>query len=222
MATKSATKKSTHHAAKTAHHAAKTAERTAHSATKIASHAATKAASAALSAVETTRSSAESMVKLGTDTMKEFFSSGTEEAQKAHEKAFAVAREGSENISRAVDALTRTLNDMVALGRENADAAVEVSHIAADIAKSINSELVSCANGNFADNVEICKDAFACRNISDALDIQSKWLSTNLENFFAQSNRLSELYFQLATEAAEPINERVAEATERFSKALAA
>jgi len=192
------------------------------SAAKIASNTATKAAAAALSAVESTRNSAESMVKLGTDTLKEFFSSGTEEAQKAHEKAFAVARESSENISRAVDALTRTVNDMVALGRENADAAVEVSHIAADIAKSINSELVSCANSNFADNVEICKDAFACRNVSDAFELQSKWLSTNLDNFFAQTTRLSELCFQLATEAAEPINERVAEATERFSKSLAA
>jgi len=207
---------------KTAHSASKAAPSSTHSAVKLASNTATKATAAALSAVESSRNSAETMMKLGTDSMKEFFSNSSEEAQKAHEKVFAMGRESSENVSRAVDAFTRTINDFVALGRENADAAVEVNHIAADIAKSINSELVSCANSNFSDNVEICKEAFACRNINDAMDLHSKWLSTNVENFFNQSTRLAEMFFQLATEAAEPINERVAEATERFSKSLAA
>jgi hypothetical protein len=202
--------------------APKLAANTAQSAAKIASNTASKAASAALSAVESSRSSVESMVKLSTESVKEFFASTTEEAQKGQEKFFAIGRESAENISRAVDALTRTLNDVVELGRENADAVVEVGHIAADISKSVNAELVSCANTNFADNIEICKEVFACRNINDVLELHSKWLSTNIDNFFAQSARLGEMCFQLATEAAEPINERVAEATERFSKSLAA
>jgi len=207
---------------------AQSSKKPSHSASKMAANAqsasgtANKAAAAALSAVETTRNSAESMFKIGTDTVKEFFSSGSEEAQKAHEKFFAIGRESTENVSRAVDAFTRTMSDLVGVARENADAAVEVNHIAADIAKSINSELVSCANTNFSDNVEICKEAFTCRDIGDAFDLQSKWLSVNMENFFNQSTRLAEMMFQLATEAAEPINERVAEATERFSKSLAA
>ncbi len=215
MAQAHTTKKSAHTSTKPASHAME-------SATKIASNTATKATNAALSAVESSRNSAESMMHLSTKTMKEFFSSGAGEAHKAHEKAFALGREGTENISRSVDALTRTINDMVSLARENVDAALEVSHIAADIAKSISTELVSCSNSNFSDNVEIAKEAFSCRNINDALEIQSKWLSTNMDNFFTQSTRFAEMYFQLATEAAEPINERVAEATERFSKAMAA
>ena len=205
-----------------ASHAAKSASQAAHKVISSLPHPAGKAASAALSAVETTRSSAESMMKLGTDTLKEYFASGNEETQKAQEKLFAVGRESTQNVSRAVDALTRTLTDFVNLSRENADAAVEVNHIAADIAKSINTELMSCTNTNFSDNVELCKEIFACRDINDAMELQNRWLSTNVENFFAQSTRLAEMFFQLATEAAEPINERVAEATERFSKSLAA
>lgn len=181
-----------------------------------------KAASAALSAVETTRNSAESIARLSSDTFKEFFLSGNEEAQKAHEKFFAIGRESVENVSRAVDAATRTLSDFVSLARENADAAVEVNHIAADIAKSINAEIMSCTNTNFSDNIELTKESFSCRDINDALELQNKWLATNVENFFAQSTRLAEMFFQLATEASEPINERVAEATERLSKSLAA
>ena len=185
-------------------------------------HPVQKATNAAMSAMETSRNSAESFVKVGTDTLKEFFATGNEETQKAQDKFFAVGREGVENMSRAVDAMTRTLNDVVSLTRENADAAIEVNHITADIAKSINSELMSCANANFSDNVELAKEAFACRDINDAFELHNKWLSTNVENFFSQSTRLAEMFFQFATEAAEPINERVAEATERFSKSLAA
>lgn len=215
--------------AKKAAHSAPKLAAAAQSAKSAASHVAGKAseathktASATFSALETTRASAESIAKIGTETLKEFFSSGTEEAQKAHEKLFAVSRESAENVSRAVEALTRTMNDFVGVARDNAEAAVEVSHIAADIAKSINAEVVNCTNSNFSDNVDLCKEAFGCRDINDAMELQSKWVSTNVENFFAQSTRLAEMFFQLATEAAEPINERVAEATERFSKSLAA
>ncbi len=121
-----------------------------------------------------------------------------------------------------MDAWSRTLNDLVALMRENADAAVEVGHIASDISRSIHSELVSCANTNFSDNIEICKEAFSCRNINDMVDLHSKWLNSTIDNFFAQSSRIGEMCFQLVTEAAEPINERMSEATERLSKSLAA
>ncbi len=194
----------------------------AHSAPKLAAQTLDKTTAAAYSAVESTRSSAESFAKMGADTVKELFANSTGEASKAHDKAFAMSREGAENLSRVVDALSRTLNDSVSLFRENADAAIEVMHITADITKTINSELVSNVNSNFVDNVELYKDAFACRNVNDVMDMQSKWLSTNLENFFAQSARLAEMSFQLVSEAAEPIHERVAEATERLSKSMAA
>jgi hypothetical protein len=192
------------------------------SAPKLAAQSMNKTAAVALSAVESTRNSAETFVKMGADTVKEFFASGTDEASKAHEKAFAISRESTENLSRVVDAFSRTMNDMVSLVRENADAAIEVCHITSDISKTINSELVSCANNNFVDNVELCKDACACRNMNDMIDIQNKWFNSNMESFFSQSARIAEMCFQLVTEASEPISERVAETTERFSKSMAA
>ena len=195
--------------------AASAAKSTTQTAAKFSTNAMEKTAHAA-------RSSAETFAKMGADTVKELFANSTGEASKAHDKAFAVGRESAENLSRVVDAFTRTLNDAVTLFRENADSAIEVCHITADISKTISSELVSSANSNFVDNVELCKEAFSCRNVNDMMDIHSKFMSSNLEAFFSQSARLAEMCFQLVTEAAEPISERVAEATERFSKSMAA
>lgn len=181
-----------------------------------------KVAAAALSAVESTRSSAESFVKMGADTVKEFFSSGSDEASKAHDKAFAIGRESAENMSRVVDAMTRTMNDMVSVFRENADAIIEMCHITTDISKTISAEVVTSANNAFVDNVELCKEACECRNMNDMMDVQNRWLSTNMESYFSQTARMAEMCFQLMTEACEPISERIAEATERMSKSMAA
>lgn len=181
-----------------------------------------KASSPTIAAVESTRNSAETFMKMGADTVKEFFTSGTDEASKAQDKAFAIGRETAENLSRVVEACARTLNDAVSVFRQNADAAIEVCHISADVFKTMNAEMVNFANTNFVDNVELCKEAVSCRNAYDVFDVQNKWFSANMESFFAQSARMAEMSFQLLSEAAEPINERIAEATERFSKSMAA
>lgn len=193
------------HSKKTAHHQVHKSPANVQSAAKIATHSSDKIASAAFTAAESGRETIESMARLCTDTMKDAFANGAEETQKAHDKVFAVGRESSQNISRAIEALTRTLNDLVALCRENADATVEVGYIVADLSKSIHSEFINCANTNFADNLEICKEAFSCRNINDIYDLQSKWLSTNIDNFFAQSSRLGEMCFQLAWNPPSPL-----------------
>lgn len=192
------------------------------SAPRFSAEPANKVAAAALSAVESTRSSAESFVKMGADTVKEFFANSSGEASKAQDKAFAIGRESTENMSRVVDACARTMNDMVSLMRENADAMIEACHIAADISRTINAEVVTSMNDTFVDNVELCKEACECRNINDMMDVQNRWMTTNMESFFSQSAKMAEMCFQLVTEACEPITERVAEATERMSKSMAA
>jgi hypothetical protein len=44
----------------------------------------------------------------------------------------------------------------------------------------------------------------------------------SIDNFFNQSVKLSGMFFEYANEALEPINERVADASEKFSKAMSA
>jgi hypothetical protein len=61
---------------------------------KLASGAASnKAARAGFAAVESTRSSAENVVKIGTNAVKEMLSSGAGEAQKAQQAQYAIYQE---------------------------------------------------------------------------------------------------------------------------------
>lgn len=207
---------------KTSQVAPKIVSKTAQSAVHVTSQVVEKAAKTAASTLETTHNSAKSVVNIGADTMKEIFSNSTEEASKAHAKVFAFGRDGAEVISRTLDAVTRTLNDFIALNRENIDVAVEVSNILTDITKATNTELVKYSNENFSENLDICNEAFSCRNLNDAVELTNKWVSCNVENFFAQSERLAAMLFQFANEASEPVNDHILESTERLGKSLAA
>lgn len=180
------------------------------------------AAQAAFANATSTHHSAESAVKFGTEAVREFVASGSEEAKKAQEKMFAMTREGAEHVSRTAEAASKTLNDTINAGRDNVEAALECASTLANMAQAFSAECCSYANAAFSTNVELSKDVFACRTMNDWFDLQSRMTKANLDQFFNQSARFSEMAFQYASEVTEPLNERVAEATERFTKAMAA
>jgi phasin family protein len=154
--------------------------------------------------------------------VKEFIATSADEAQKAQEKAFAIGREHAENFAKSADAVTKALYETIAMGRDNIETAIECGNMTAALAKDVSSEVFEYANKAFSDNVELSKDFFACRTINDMFELQNRLVKSSIDNFFNQSVKLSGMVFEYTTEALEPINERVAQATEQFSKSLAA
>ena len=189
-------------------------------AVKLASSVANKAAKNTISAVESTRSSAESVVKISSSAVKDLLANGASEAQKVQEKAFAMGREGAQQISKSADVMTKSLYEAISISRDNVEALVECGNLTASLAKDVSSEMIEYANKAFSDNVEISKNIFACRTINDMVDLQNKIVRSSLDSFFNQSTKLTGMVFEYSSEAFEPINERVSQATEQFSKTL--
>lgn len=193
---------------------------TAQPAAKIASAVANKAAKNTFAAVESTRESAENVVKISSSAVKDILANGASEAQKAQEKAFEMGRESAEQISKSADAIAKSLYEAVSMSRDNVDTMIECGNLTASLAKDISSEMAEFANKAFSDNVELSKSMIACRTINDMMDLQTKLVKSTMDNFFNQSSKLSNMIFEYSTEAFEPINERVAQATEQFSKSI--
>lgn len=189
---------------------------------KLASVVANKAAKNTYAAVESTRSSAENVVKIGSRAAKDFLANSAGEAQKAQDKLLAMTREGAEQFAKSADAVTKALYETISASRENVEAAVEYGNVTAALAKDISSEMFEYANKSFSETVEVSKELFACRTINDMMELQNRILKNTMDSAFAQSTRLSNLLFEYSSEALEPINERVAQATEQFSKTLSA
>ncbi len=181
-----------------------------------------KAAKSTFSAVESTRHSAENVVRIGSSAMRDFMASSADEAQKAQEKAFELSREHAENFAKSADSVTKALYEAVSLSRGNIETCIECGNLSASFARDLSSEAFESANRAFSDNVDLSKEFFSCRTINDMFDLQNRLLRQSLDNFFSQSSRLSNMMFEYTSEALEPINERVAEATEQLNKVMAA
>lgn len=182
--------------------------------------AASSAAKSASTAAESTRSSAENVIKISGQAVKDFVSSSAGEAQRAQEKAFALSRESAENFAKSADTATKALYESVSLSRDNVEAAIECSNLSASLARDISGEMMEYANQSFSDGVEMSKELLGCRTINDLFALQNKAVKSMIDRFFSESATLSEMVFEYSSEVLEPINERIAETTDRLSKTL--
>lgn len=195
---------------------------TAQPAAKLASNAANKAAKHTYATVESARNSAENVVKIGSNAVKDLIANGASEAQKAQEKAFAMGRESADQLAKSADAVTKSIYEAVAISRDNVETLIEIGNLTASLSKDVSGEVLEYANKAFADNMELSKEVFAVRTLNDMVELQNKLVKNSLDSFFNQSVKLSGIIFEYSTEALEPINERVAQATDQLSKTLTA
>ncbi len=189
---------------------------------KLASNVANKATKSTISAVENGRASAENVVKIGGKAVKDFMGSAASDAQRAQEKVFAMSREGSQKLVKGADAVTKVLYETISLGRDNVETAIECGNLAASLAKDVSTELFEAGNRTFSDNLELSKEFFTCRTFNDMFELQNRILKNSLDTFFNESVKLSGMVFEYTTEALEPINDRISQASEQISKALTA
>lgn len=168
------------------------------------------------------RQSAEKVVKIGNEAVKDFFTSSADEAQKAQEKIYSISRESADNLAKSADVMNKMMYEAIAASRDNIEACIECGNIGAAMAKDMSSEMFESANRAFSDNVEMTKELFACRTINDMMEMSNRNLRQFCDNFFSQSTKMSGMMFEYASEAMEPVNERVAEISNQFGKVMKA
>jgi hypothetical protein len=202
-------------------------------------------------AADTVKSATENMVKMSSDMMQQMFAQSQQSAgaqgldpsaffaqmqqhmpqmpqmpgldmRQAQEKISSFARESSEQFNKASAGANRAAEEMMALVRENGETLVEVSNMAVSVSKELMAEIISYMNRQFAQNVELNKQALACRTLNDMFDLATRITKSNLDAFFSESVKISEMLFQCATDVSEPLNERVSETNERLSRAFSA
>ncbi len=205
---------------------------------------------AAQQAASTMKSATENMAKAGTEMMQQLFAQQSKAAggqsydpaafmkqmqgqfsqfpqmpnmdmDQAQQKFASYAREASEQMSRSSQAAQRGAEEAMSIARENAETLVEVSNVAVTVSKELMAEMISYMNKQFAQNVELSKQVLTCRTLNDMFDLTTRIMKANLDAFFSESVKISEMMFQCATDCSEPLNERMTESTERMTKVMA-
>jgi hypothetical protein len=201
--------------------APQTAAKLATAATGAVSDVANKMSQTAYSAAESTRKGAYSVVNIGSTAARDMLSSGAGEIQKAQEKMHEIGRESAQNFARSADMATKALVECIGISRDNIDAAMECGNITAEMAKTVSQEAYEYCNRAFSDCVELSKEAFTCRTINDMVELQNRAFRQWMDSCFGECAKMSNLMFEYASDAIEPINERVADSTEQMSKVFA-
>lgn len=167
---------------------------------------------------EYTRDTTQKAMEMGADKMKKAFTESARETQKAQDQFMQFSRETADQFAKATDSATRSLTEAAEQSRYSMEALVESGNITADMTRSFTNEIFRFANESFSDNIEISKEIFGCKTINDVYDMQNKMVRNNLDHFFNQSSRFSDMMFQYMTDAAEPFNQRMSATGKNFGK----
>ncbi len=197
-------------------------------------------------AADTVKSATDNMMKMSNDMMQQMFGQQQAKASSsaqafnpaaffqqmpkmpqfdmasAQEKLASFARESSDQVSKASQSSTRATAEAVDVARDNLEAVTEVCNVAVNVSKELMAEMITYSNKQFAQNVELSKQMLSCRTLNDMFDLATRITKANLDGFFSQSVKVSEMLFQCATDVSEPLNERVSETSERMAKAMTA
>ena len=99
------------------------------------------------------------------------------------------------------------------LGRENFVLGLRLFEDTSGVAHAITQEITEYGKRTLQQSAAICEKLTDSKTIEATLDVQSDHAKATLDDFFAQSKRMSELYQTLAKEAAKSLTAVLAKQT---------
>jgi hypothetical protein len=146
----------------------------------------------------------------------------TDAVRKSYETAVAVTREPAAAALKSGGMAIKDYDDAVAFGRDNIEAAAEVSTIAIHGLQDVGKEWVGLVQKS-ADEVPAAVKAIAtCKTVKEAAEIHADLAKTNIETFMNAAVKFQQLGFKLATATFEPINKRFTDAVSKYGKSFTA
>jgi phasin family protein len=140
-------------------------------------------------------------------------------AAKSYEEMTQAAQE---QVEKNTALMFQGYGDFATLGKGHFEAVVKANTALAKGAEEISKELVGYARTSLEQAASATKALFGAKTLQDVIALNSDYAKTSINEFLANSAKLSDLTVKVANEAFEPINERVTVAIEKFGKPVAA
>lgn len=143
--------------------------------------------------------------------MEKAMKAGTE----AFEKMFSMSKDRFEAVAKSVDDATK-------LGKDQVDAIVTASNVAAKGFEAINAELLAFTKSQFEDQISVTKAMMGVKTLQDLIELQNDFAKNTFEAYTAHTTKISEVAAKTAQDAFAPINAQIQSAVEKLVKPLAA
>lgn len=112
-----------------------------------------------------------------------------------------------------------TFAELAGMGRENFDAFVKASTIAAQGYGAITQHWMDFAKSTVEQSVETARAVMSTKNVKDAFELQSSFARAAFDRYVDEANKISELSVKTATDALAPLQKRVDEVVAKYSRA---
>lgn len=172
-----------------------------------------------LAAVST---SCETVFCAGAEAIAQVTSNYTDQLNTAQERISAMSNEALEHVSRSTDSALKQFNDAISSSQQSAEAITNIFQNSGNNFNKMSEELFNFANQCFARNIELSRDILSCRTINDAIELQNKMMQTNVDDVMEEMAKLTEMFFEAAAAAVDPLGETITNAVDRLSKTIAA
>ena len=103
-------------------------------------------------------------------------------------------------------------------GRENMEALVTATSIAAQGFGDVNQAWIAFAKGAFERNGAAAEAILSAKNASDAVELQADWARNAFDSYVSESSKITELVVKTANDTIVPIRAHVDGVVEKFAE----
>ena len=128
--------------------------------------------------------------------------------------AETVVAAAQHQVEKAQKAAFKSYEDLTSFNKDALDAVVQSGTIVAKGYEAIGQEVMSFTQNTLEANVAAAQALFGVKNLREALDLQAEYTRTSFDKAVAESAKLTEMSFNVAKDAFEPIQTRVNTAVE--------
>ncbi|SCA55209.1 putative Magnetic particle membrane specific GTPase P16 [Candidatus Terasakiella magnetica] len=115
----------------------------------------------------------------------------------------------------------KSVEDAMAFSKENVDAFVKSSSIAAKGVQDVASLVAEITKSSIEGNVEASKKVFECKTPQEVAELQAELMKAGYEKMVADATRISEASTKIAEEAAKPLQARIEAGVEKINEKAA-
>lgn len=119
----------------------------------------------------------------------------------------------------AQEMATKSLDEMSKVNKDVVDAGIKSSTIMARGAEDISKRAIAFSRSSMEANVAVARGLIGCRNLNDALDLQTSHTKSSYENLIAEASAIQEMSMKVASDAFAPLQAELTAAAEKMTKA---
>lgn len=132
------------------------------------------------------------------------------------DKAQAMFTDMNARTKAAMEKSAKAVEEMSDLAKGNVEAMVEASRIAAKGLESIGHDAAEFGRRNFENATATMKTLASVKSPTEFFKLQSDYFRSTFDSMVAETSKNTEAMLKLASDAAQPLSNRVAIATDKF------